>query len=188
MVTFNDNRWVFPPVPTARACAKSDEYLWKLRNQQSMSWKRRVISGNIRKWAKLRKPKSKVSGEMGNPKAIVSDAEETIRNTIAKMANALSSCEGGWGWGGPKMKWGLGEIERFFQLEDDSESLHKECEHLRNIKNVDDLGKGGEIIQLRKENWKSRRIWKIELRNLRKKLKRGTLRDWSLIGQNPKGG
>ena len=38
-----------------------------------------------------------------------------------------------------------------FQLEDDFESLQKECEHFGNIKNVADFEKGGAVIQLQKE-------------------------------------
>ena len=45
----------------------------------------------------------------------------------------------------------LEEIERSSQLEEDFEGMRKECEHIENLKNVDDLGEGGEIIQLQKE-------------------------------------
>ena len=40
------------------------------------------------------KQKSKLNEQMGNSEAIVSDAKDAIRNTFAKMANALPGCEG----------------------------------------------------------------------------------------------
>ena len=57
---------------------------------------------------------------MENRKAIVSDVKEAIRNAFVKIANALSGCEGS-----KNKVGGLKEIERLFQLEDDSECLQK---------------------------------------------------------------
>ena len=56
----------------------------------------------------------------------------------------------------------LKEIEMLFQLEDDFESTQKECGNLENLKNVADLGKEGELVQLQKEKGNHRRIFKID--------------------------
>ena len=47
----------------------------------------------IWKSGKWPKPKPKVGGQNGNPKTIVSDVKDSIRNTFTRMANALSGSE-----------------------------------------------------------------------------------------------
>ena len=92
---------------------------------------------------------------MGNSEADVSDMKDTIRNTFAKMAKSLS------GRGDQNDVGELGDVEMLFQLQGDFGSTQKECGGLRNLKNVDDLGRVGVVIRLQKEN-KERRIRKTE--------------------------
>ena len=59
----------------------------------------------------------------------------------------------------------LREVERLFQLEGEVEIAQKERGRLENIKNVDDLDKKGDLIQLQKENVKGQEIRNFELRS-----------------------
>ena len=85
---------------------------------------------------------------MENSNATILDMGGAMRNTFAKMANALAVCDGD-----QKRFGGLGDIARLFQLGEHFESHRNECGNFGNLKNVG-FEKGGELNQLLMENGK----------------------------------
>ena len=96
MMTFNEKRhWVFPLVPTDWAYAKLDGYFGKLQKSEIEALQVQGDFGGHLEVRKVNKTKNRwLGGKMGKFKAAVSDVGDTIRNTFARMANALSGSDG----------------------------------------------------------------------------------------------
>ena len=146
MVTFNDNhRWVFPLAPTACDYAKLDGYFGKLRNAEISALQMQGYFGEYLDLRKVAKSKPKINEQNG---------KSPIDCFGRERRNSKHFCENGeraFGMRGSRDDVGeLKAIERLFQLQGDFGSARKECGNLENLKNVADLGKGGEIIQLQK--------------------------------------
>ena len=83
--------------------------------------------------------KSKNQGlmiKMGKSKAIISDMQDAVRNSLLRVANTIPGCVGN------KNDFeNLKGIKKLFHIEDDFENLQKECDNSENLKNVADFGK-----------------------------------------------
>ena len=66
---------------------------------------------------------------MGKPESIISDMEDTVRNSLLRLADTISVCSGNKG-----DFENLKEVEKLFHLEGDFENLHNGCDNLENLK------------------------------------------------------
>ena len=96
MMTFNEKHyWVFPLVPSACDYPKLDGYFGKFLNAEISALQAQGNSGGHLAARRVIETKNqRLEIKMGKSKAIVSDVKYAIRNTFAKMANALSGFEG----------------------------------------------------------------------------------------------
>ena len=96
MMTFNEkHHWVFPLVPTDCDYAKTGEYFGKLQKSEIEAHQVQGDFGGYLEERKVNKAENRrLWSKMGKSKAIVSDMEERIRSTFARMANARSGCDG----------------------------------------------------------------------------------------------
>ena len=97
----------------------------------------------VRKVGKSKNPR--LMSKMAKSKEIISDMEDASRNSLLRVADAISGCVGN------KNDFGdLEEIGKLFHLEGDFGYLQKECGNSENLKNVADFDKAEGVIQLRK--------------------------------------
>ena len=111
MMTFDENHHcVFPLVPTACAYTKLDGYFGKLQKAQIEVLQMQGGCGENLAVRKVMESKNRrLMIKMGKYKAIISDMEDTIRNSLLRGANTIA------GWPGNKIDFGNSkEIENCF--------------------------------------------------------------------------
>ena len=96
MMTFNEKRrWLFPLVPTCCAYAKLDAYFGKLRKagvearQMKGDFGKNLAVRNVAKTKNRR-----LMSKMEKSKAIISDMEDAIQNSLLRVADTISGCPG----------------------------------------------------------------------------------------------
>ena len=108
----------------------------------------------------------RLASKMGESKTIISDMKDTIRNTSARIVNALSGSEMG---KIPVVK--LRDVEKLFHLKGEAEITQNELGDLENRKIVANLGGRG-IVQLQEDKEKEKKELNSRIKKLKKEIEK----------------